>query len=83
MDAEESSCTIMVDDKSLAVKKIVVDDSKLIYKALESKKAKLSVRIFRRFKQELYDFSHSLIRTYIRRLIMIYDYMKWGNKRTS
>ena len=55
--AEVSPYTIMIDDKPLSMKKIVVDDFKLIYKALEGKKSKLPVRILRRFKQELYDFT--------------------------
>ncbi len=37
--------------------KIVVDDFKLVYKALECKRAKLPVRILRRFRQELYNFT--------------------------
>ena len=55
--SEVSPYTIMIDDKPLSMKKIVVDDFKLIYKALEGKKSKLPVRILRRFKQELYDFT--------------------------
>lgn len=54
---EVTPFTIMVDDKPLLIKKIVVEDFTLIYKALEEKKTKLPVRILRRFKQELYDFT--------------------------
>lgn len=54
---EVSPYTIMVDDKPLSTKRVVVEDFKLIYKALEGKKSKLPVRILRRFKQELYDFT--------------------------
>lgn len=54
---EVSPYTIMIDDKPLSMTKIVVDDFKIVYKALEGKKAKLPVRILRRFKQELYDFT--------------------------
>ena len=49
--------TIMVDDKPLTMKRVVVEDFKIIYRALEGKKSKLPVRILRRFKQELYDFT--------------------------
>lgn len=55
--AEVTPYTIMIDDKPLSMTKIVVDDFKLIYKALEGKRAKLPVRILRRFKQELYNFT--------------------------
>lgn len=54
---EVSPYIIMVDDKPLSMKRIVVEDFKLIYKALEGKKSKLPVRILRKFKQELYDFT--------------------------
>ena len=55
--AEVSPYTIMVEDKPLTMRRIVVDDFKIIYKALEGKKSKLPVRILRRFKQELYNFT--------------------------
>lgn len=54
---EVSPYTIMVDDKPLSMKRIVVEDFKLLYRALEGKRSKLPVRILRRFKQELYDFT--------------------------
>ena len=54
---EVSPYTIMVDDKPLLMKRVVVEDFKLIYHALEGKRSKLPVRILRRFKQELYDFT--------------------------
>ena len=54
---EVSPYTIMVDDKPLTMKRVVVEDFKIIYRALEGKKSKLPVRILRRFKQELYDFT--------------------------
>ena len=54
---EVSPYIIMVDDKPLSMKRIVVEDFKLIYKALEGKKSKLPVRILRKFKQELYNFT--------------------------
>lgn len=55
--SEVSPYIIMVDDKPLSMKRIVVEDFKLIYKALEGKKSKLPVRILRKFKQELYNFT--------------------------
>lgn len=70
---EVSPYTIMVDDKPLAMKKIVVDDFKLVYKALEGKKAKLPVRILRRFKQELYDFTVTSMPTANLRVASIED----------
>ena len=57
MGIEVSPYTIMVDDKPLSMKRIVVEDFKLLYRALEGKRSKLPVRILRRFKQELYDFT--------------------------
>lgn len=71
--AEVSPYTIMVDDKPLTMKKIVVDDFRLIYKALEGKKAKLPVRILRRFKQELYDFTITSVPTANLRVASIED----------
>ncbi len=71
--AEVSSYTIMVDNKPLTMKKITVDDFKLIYKALEGKKAKLPVRILRRFKQELYDFTVTSVPTAKLRVASIED----------
>jgi hypothetical protein len=71
--AEVSPYTIMVDDKPLTMKKIVVDDFKVIYKALEGKKAKLPVRILRRFKQELYDFTVTSVPTAKLRVASIED----------
>lgn len=71
--AEVSPYTIMVDDKPLIMKKIVIDDFKLLYKALEGKRAKLPVRILRRFKQELYDFTVTSIPTAKLRVASIED----------
>lgn len=63
MGAEVSPYTIMIEEKPLTMKKIVLDDFKLIYRALEGKKAKFPVRILRRFKQELYDFTVTSVPT--------------------
>ena len=63
----------MVDDKPLSMKRVVVEDFKLIYKALEGKKSKLPVRILRRFKQELYDFTVTNMPTANMRVASIED----------
>lgn len=55
--AEVTPYTIMIDDKQLTMRKIVLSDFMLLYNALEGKKAKLPVRILRRFKQELYEYT--------------------------
>lgn len=70
---EVSPYTIMVDDKPLSMKRIVVEDFKLIYKALEGKKSKLPVRVLRRFKQELYDFTVTNMPTSKMRVASIED----------
>lgn len=70
---EVSPYTIMVDDKPLSMKRVVVEDFKLIYKALEGKKSKLPVRILRRFKQELYDFTVTHMPTANMRVASIED----------
>ena len=57
VDIEVTPYTIMIDDKPLMMKKIVLSDFLPLYKALENKKAKLPVRILRRFKQELYEYT--------------------------
>jgi hypothetical protein len=54
---EVSPFTIMVDDKPLGMRKVILSDFKLLYRAMENKKSKLPVKILRRFKQELYDFT--------------------------
>lgn len=55
--AEVTPYTIMVDDKPLIMKKISLSDFMLLYNALSTKKTKLPVRILRRFKQELYEYT--------------------------
>jgi len=55
--AEATPYTIMIGDKSLTMRKIVMSDFMLLYNALDGKKAKLPVRILRRFKQELYEYT--------------------------
>ena len=55
--AEVTPYTVMVDDKQLIMKKISLSDFMLLYNALSTKKTKLPVRILRRFKQELYEYT--------------------------
>ena len=62
-DEEVVPYAIMIDGKPFEMKKIVVDDFKIIYTALKRKTAKLPVRMLRRFKQELYDFTVSNVPT--------------------
>lgn len=61
--AEATPYTIMVDDKPLTMRRIALSDFMLLYNALEGKKAKLPVRILRRFKQELYEYTITNIPT--------------------
>lgn len=55
--AEVSPFTIMIDNKPLIMKKIVLSDFMLLYNALGKKKTKLPVKILRRFKEELYNYT--------------------------
>lgn len=55
--AEVSSYTIMVEDRPLTMKKVQLEDYMLLYSALQGKRAKLPVRLLRRFKQELYNYT--------------------------
>lgn len=71
--SEVSPYTIMIDNKPLIMRRIVVDDFKLIYKALAGKKSKLPMRILRRFKQELYDFTVTSVPTAGLRVASIED----------
>lgn len=73
VDAEVSKYTIMVGDKPLTMRRILLEDFMLIYKSLENKKAKLPVRILRRFKQELYNYTISNIPTANLRVASIED----------
>lgn len=65
--------TIMIDGRELSMKKIQLSDYRLLYKALEGKKAKLPVRILRRFKQELYDYTITNVPTANLRVASIDD----------
>ncbi len=55
--AEVSPFTIMIESKPLVMKKIVLSDFMLLYSALGKKKTKLPVKILRRFKEELYNYT--------------------------
>lgn len=54
---EVSPFTMMVDQKPLIMKKIVLSDFMMLYNALSKKKTKLPVKILRRFKEELYNYT--------------------------
>lgn len=53
---EVTPYTIMIDGKPLSMRKIVLADFMPLYEALGEKRAKLPVRVLRRFKQELYSY---------------------------
>lgn len=55
--SEITPYTIMIDNKPLRMTKITIDNFQYLYNALEGKKAKLPVRILRRFKEELYKYT--------------------------
>lgn len=61
--AEITPYVIMAGDKPLTMKRIILSDFMPLYKALENKRAKLPVRILRRFKQEIYDYTISSVPT--------------------
>lgn len=63
----------MIDGRELSMKKIQLSDYRLLYKALEGKKAKLPVKILRRFKQELYDYTITNVPTANLRVASIDD----------
>ena len=71
--AEVTPYTIMIDDKPLTMRKIILSDFMLLYNALETKKAKLPVRILRRFKQELYEYTITNVPTENLRVASIDD----------
>lgn len=52
-----STHTIMVKSKPLAMRRIVLSDFMPLYTAMEGVKSKLPVRILRRFKEDLYNFT--------------------------
>lgn len=54
---------IMAGDKPLSMKRVILSDFMLLYKALENKRAKLPVKILRRFKQEIYDYTITSVPT--------------------
>lgn len=54
---EVSPFTIMIDNKPLIMKRVALSDFMILYNALEKKKTKLPVKILRRFKEELYNYT--------------------------
>lgn len=73
LNADVSSYTIMIDERQLTMKKIQLEDYLLLYNALKGKKAKLPVRLLRRFKQELYNYTITNIPTSNLRVAAIDD----------
>ena len=71
--AEVTPYTIMVDDRPLVMKKIVLSDFMLLYRALDLKKTKLPVRMLRKFKQELYEYTITALPTGTLRVASIED----------
>lgn len=54
---EVSTHTVMVKEKPLAMRRIVLSDFMPLYTAMETVKSKIPVRILRRLKQEFYSFT--------------------------
>ena len=71
--AEVSLYTIMIDGRPLTMKKVQMDDYMCLYRALQGKKAKLPVKLLRRFKQELYNYTITNIPTSNLRVASIED----------
>ncbi len=71
--AEVSPFTIMIENKPLTMKRVAVEDFLIVYDALEGKRAKLPVRMLRRFKQELYNFTITSMPTANLRVASIED----------
>ncbi len=61
--AEITPYVIMAGDKPLSMKRVTLSDFMQLYKALENKRAKLPVKILRRFKQEIYDYTLTSVPT--------------------
>lgn len=60
---EISPYTIVIDDLSLTMTKVQLSDFSLLYSALAGKKSKLPVKLLRRFKQELYNYTLTSVPT--------------------
>lgn len=73
LGAEVTPYTIMVDNKPLIMRKIVTENFLLIYQAMLNKKAKLPVKILRKFKQELYNYTITSLPTANLRVASIDD----------
>lgn len=66
--------TIMIDGKPLIMSKITLSDFMPLYTAIGNKRAKLPVRILRKFKQELYSYVITNTPTATLRVASIEDY---------
>lgn len=63
MGVEISPYTLLLDNLSLTMTKVQLSDFSLLYRALDGKKSKLPVKLLRRFKQELYNYTLTNIPT--------------------
>lgn len=70
---EVAPYTIMIDEIPLEMTNVKLDDFSLLYKAIEGKKSKLPVRLLRRFKEELYDFTITNVPTKGMRVAFLED----------
>ena len=70
---EVSPHTIMIGNKPLAMTKIRLSDFSLLYQELLGKKSKLPVRLLRRFKEELYNYTITSVPTANLRVAAIDD----------
>ena len=72
-NVEVSPFQIMVKNKPFPMKKITLSDFMPLYCALENKKAKLPVRLLRKFKEELYSYTITNVPTASIRVASIDD----------
>lgn len=73
VDYEISSHSIVIDGHPLTMRKIRLDDYMILYKALQGKKSKLPVKLLRRFKQELYNYTLTNVPTSNLRVVALDD----------
>lgn len=71
--SEVSSYAVMIGERPLMMKKIRLSDYRLLYNALHGKRSKLPVRLLRRFKEELYNYTLTNVPTANLRVAAIDD----------
>lgn len=57
LQPEVSSYTVMIDEKPLTMKKIMLSDFMPLYGALESKQSKMPAKVLRKFKEDIYNYT--------------------------